>query len=958
MLGQQIRGIRHLYKLASESPKGVRIFNITGVIGINEYIVFPCVRENTVLLIPFSPDAKNGSSFGFNLSDLKEECRDNAKELLYSAIARPFFVDNFNHNTHPFGGVKCGGNSVVVSTTEFEKDYAEFCKTNNKVLSSVFDKYASSSCALSRFLYVACDGNANFMAWSIKMIARHKASIFSILHLMQFNTEHGNLIKNITKGNIIALSSCSDIANAITDIFHLRAQTVAKQTINWFNPLQKKLLREKLDDNEIIHLLNNFSRLSKTKRINFIRKVSTLEDSNEILKMMSFLCTNTHFKWNKESFLDFLANVENLNYEIVVNEGSFVILKVNDYETVKRLGKNTNWCISKNLQYWERYMGGGEPIHHPFGLEPHLYTKKDDSEGDSEYDIRFKKLRSSTKENANSAPIQFMAFDFNEKEDSIYSIVGFTATPIKGIIYAHDFVNKNMLGETVNGDELVVDEEMPRQHRQRINPLEFKITHWDIDSLESPQKHFVSLIHNFLNEHNVDINDLCNHIYTRCEWNKESVCKFISEYCDPNDIVVLFEDDERLILRSYTDNIAAIMPDIDLYFTCMLVNEEDSHIMNKGCIVHFDFSKKINSTDKFLIWKIFENYDKNIEECASNAMDETGHFDSKNPFSVFENMLDYYGLPFDVIKRPNTIDFKINEYAKIRNYDKVLNLLEEAEQRGDNISKKTIKNIVNLIEYMIDVRNIDFFKKLFTIKVNLFRLLKEDFLIQITDLMFNYIIYLSITNETVRAHNLYSKCNDWSSFIALNKKTMEGWMEYATNPEIGLQKKRNAAKKYALFFDITGYSMIFDTIIHKIENDGCINIYDIIVPRMINKLYECDIAYVNNSKTAKEVMNHFIKENFNKWNKITYNDAQTLFKLLCYDNYHTIIIPKIRSILKDDLKPKNISKLIMDLDLYSNGQYNNKSFNTVLKLICNVAKNSHIVSESTVNDMLATRNTH
>jgi hypothetical protein len=79
--------------------------------------------------------------------------------------------------------------------------------------------------------------------------------------------------------------------------------------------------------------------------------MSTVGDPNEILHQMAFLA-DVHFKWNKESLMEYLANNENLSYELKYDKGDVVLLMVNDYDTVKRLAKNTNWCISKNKQYW------------------------------------------------------------------------------------------------------------------------------------------------------------------------------------------------------------------------------------------------------------------------------------------------------------------------------------------------------------------------------------------------------------------------------------------------------------------------------------------------------------------------------------------------------------------------------------------------------------------------------
>jgi len=169
-----------------------------------------------------------------------------------------------------------------------------------------------------------------------------------------------------------------------------------------FNTTQKKLLRGITLDNRDYETLSKFAKLSPKKKINFIRKMSTVEDPREILRQMSFLA-DVHFVWKKESLLDFLKNGENFNCEIVINKGDIVLLKVNDYETVKRLAKTTNWCISKDKKYWNEYV----------------------------------------ENNSNST--QYVLMDFSRKEDDNLSIVGFTSVHDKGITNAHDFQNKNLM---------------------------------------------------------------------------------------------------------------------------------------------------------------------------------------------------------------------------------------------------------------------------------------------------------------------------------------------------------------------------------------------------------------------------------------------------------------------------------------------------------------------------------
>jgi hypothetical protein len=169
-----------------------------------------------------------------------------------------------------------------------------------------------------------------------------------------------------------------------------------------FNTAQKKALKGYSLNDRDYDTLSKFGKLSNKKKNNFIRKMSTIKDPNEILKQMSFLA-DIHFEWKKESLFEFLKNSDGFKCEVIMEKGDMVLLKVDDYETVKRLAKTTNWCISKDKKYWNEYV-----------------------------------------EHNNNAT-QYVLMDFSRKEDDNLSIVGFTSVHDRGITNAHDFQNRNLM---------------------------------------------------------------------------------------------------------------------------------------------------------------------------------------------------------------------------------------------------------------------------------------------------------------------------------------------------------------------------------------------------------------------------------------------------------------------------------------------------------------------------------
>ena len=214
---------------------------------------------------------------------------------------------------------------------------------------------------------------------------------------------------NLKKSTITAYTSRGDIYDLSEELRLLRRDKRVNDSINMFNTAQKKILKAAELSDRDKDTLSKFYRLSETKKVNFVRKMSTIEDFAEIMRQLRHI-TSTHFEWNKESFMDFITNVEGMKYEKVFENGDVIMVKVEDYETVKNLAKTTNWCISKNKTYWNQYV-----------------EQRNDS-------------------------TQYIVFDFSRREDDLLSIIGFTTEYNKGITHAHDFTNNDMMKSSDNSE--------------------------------------------------------------------------------------------------------------------------------------------------------------------------------------------------------------------------------------------------------------------------------------------------------------------------------------------------------------------------------------------------------------------------------------------------------------------------------------------------------------------------
>ena len=687
MLGTEIRGIKHLHKLALTQHEGLHVFVPTQTHTVREYIMFPLAKEEKrvdaftiknddsrhlmcyLAELDNADDRKSGSHICSTHRAAYNKLKKQHKELI------PF--SSFNNPMRSLWG------PLAVAVDEnFEKEYEQFLKNNTKILSPVFEKYTTNQSSLAKYLYIISNGNANFFAWAIKMMMRHNISLYTIKHLLDFNNDHKNLIKHLNKSNLIAINSTKDVLNAVGESFFLCAQETAKHTVNWFNPNQKKMLKEKLSDKKIVDLLNNFSRLSHTKRINFIRKVSTISDINEIIYMMSFLCSHTHFEWSKDSLLNFIKNVENISCDIIYDKDNIVILQIHDFETAKRLGKTTNWCISKNKSYWKNYIGTSlnnqNEIREDISKDaPHLTQK------DVNYEVLLAKDSEEYLGNHNAK--QYMIFDFAEKEDSHESIVGVTIQNGE-ITHAHNFINTNLMT-----DSNYVGEEFLIVNNDRERNIHSLLDIWSAEQDKCSEEKLIK-IHQYLQVRNIPVTVFGSYQYNRCEWNKESVIEYLLQFVDIDEIDVLFENDTKFLFRSQNPHVCTLFTN-----TAQALDITDWYDSNSS-IWLLDFSLPKDDMNKIQAWCIYKTH-SNIERTSIVPYNEQGK-PSTSLYKTFTHMLSVLGLPYDIISRPDTFDQKMITYINERNNEKIESTLQEMLSKGATLNDKVQQRLLRgIIEY-------------------------------------------------------------------------------------------------------------------------------------------------------------------------------------------------------------------------------------------------------------------
>jgi hypothetical protein len=406
MIGTKIRGFHHLIRVMKTLQEATLFFKHSGVsVGSGTVLYMDGKKYKNPFFTSSSCDylmffngcfsnCKTENFYLFKETDLFEKINSLFMKYCHIWIV-PVNKQIFREESSYF-------NDIVLMPADFEKMYDGFCVSNKKQMPNI-TKYVCINSDILKYFFAISSGSKNFFFWAANAYFKIHVSIFQIENILRWSEKYSQLQSKLKKGTITAYTSPSDFFSIVREMTMLRRDKRANDVINSFNTAQKKLLKGASLSDRDYDTLSKFGKLSPKKKNNFIRKMSTIEDPVEILRQMSFLA-DIHFEWNKNSFLDYYKNMEDFNCEIVMEKGDMVLLKVKDYEAIKRLAKATNWCISKDKKYWNEYV------------------------------------------EANPQATQYVIFDFSRKEDDNLSIVGFTSVYDRGITHAHDFQNHNIMG--------------------------------------------------------------------------------------------------------------------------------------------------------------------------------------------------------------------------------------------------------------------------------------------------------------------------------------------------------------------------------------------------------------------------------------------------------------------------------------------------------------------------------
>jgi hypothetical protein len=366
--------------------------------------------------------------------------------------------------------------------------------------------------------------------------------------------------------------------------------------------------------------------------------MSNVEDADEIMRQMELLST-VCFDWNKESLFEYInANEDVIKVETVYERDKLIVFKVLNFDTMRRLGKATSWCISKNRRYWDDY------------VESSYYKS--------------------------GTIAQYMIFNFAEKEDSELSMIGFTTRTNVGIEHAHTFTNMAMVRDGFTNENV----------RSFIKRGDEIIS--TMNNLGIPVEMFY---------------EVGEYLY---KWDKDSFLTFLEKYFDDEIYDILYNEGDRLCLYINTPYIRFIIG--NAYSKTRFDSDDTDEFY-----LFFDFGKSLyDSTHLYFVGVNLRGWDNSCR--PGHVRNAFGHCVCES----FESLLDAYGLPYNTLKRADSVYNRfvsaIDSY-EMDKVDKMLddkNLLKVLKARKNEDYERRMYNDLN--DSILSLKTFDFvdvFKK-------------------------------------------------------------------------------------------------------------------------------------------------------------------------------------------------------------------------------------------------------
>ena len=635
-----------------------------------------------------------------------------------------------------------------------------------------------------------------YQVWGIKSVFSGALTLEGLQTIKAWADENKNLIKSLTKQNIVSYSTPEDIIMLLNEIEGLNMISFVKSYVNRFNTEQRHMLDGALKFGNLngikahtnprfkswYKIFSRFDKLTENRKKKFISVCSAFHDV-KALKNSLAKSTEEDYVWTKGDMLAFMEN-NTPNCKVVFNEGNIVIVEVPDFTSSRKLcgAGHTEWCITREESYFRNYV--------------------------TDYVCPVRK--------------QYFLFNFDKPESDEFAHIGFTIEDNKGIVNAHSSKNLSLMDEgiTYHGKKMNIYNALSQFNVSMglfINLDESKLFKWDLESVTNfvqERKNDFEIAYQKDNRIIIKtlsfkgLEMLLGHTfvnYRAFDYTNTYTCYVLMDFN------LKFNDDKSVILIPYKKdayNIDSLYAIIDAYGTTIT---NDKYLQSIGILMD-DFLHRENVNPSILLHKLI---DEGNEKGAIDLINKNGEsfdvntvFRDRVPvFSAINHKM--YDL-FSVIINHNTFDG-----TKEDGFGETLmsSLLYAYGYDGVERSEVDESNMVRMIREILDSDKFDFNVQ----DINLDTAIN----IAVEKPKMNWIVEELASNPKVNV-NVINDFNRSALGNAISKNNVEAIKILGKRPDLIVRAEDKAlADKMGIDLDklISSESQTNETVINTSENE-------------------------------------------------------------------------------------------------------------------------------------------
>ena len=208
-----------------------------------------------------------------------------------------------------------------------------------------------------------------------------------------------NLYNDITdfkKKNIkFNIDSYDKYENALDDIAKKKIAYKFKHIFNQFPKEQKDLFDlDNISDSDVLTISKIYDVDDYTP---FIKKISRYKDEDDLIKAVEIFLKGKTKSYSRE----YVKSLLDENIQLAFENDNILIIKIKNWESIKKVGDDTSWCIVSSQSTFKDY----------------------------------------TKENRN----QYVLFDYTKEQFEVDFKIGFTVSQDDRILYAHNIIDSGCM---------------------------------------------------------------------------------------------------------------------------------------------------------------------------------------------------------------------------------------------------------------------------------------------------------------------------------------------------------------------------------------------------------------------------------------------------------------------------------------------------------------------------------